>query len=326
MTDVARTAVVTGASGFVATELVSQLLHKGYTVRATVRSVKNAEKTAHLQALGQVFSGKLDLYEADLLKEGSFDDVVKGAYYVFHTASPFQIGVEDPENDLVKPAKEGTLNVLKSVAKSKDTIKRVVLTSSFAAMVKMEKGPADGKLYRDTDWNDESKADKEGGYLYSKTVAEKLAWEFCKEHGIDLVTINPTAVFGPVISQRGDATSVKQIKGIIEHTASYVSPWVCDLEDVGRAHVLAAEVPKAHGRYLVTWPKLMNGKEVIGVLAKRFPQYKFPEDVPESESKEYADVSKLEKELGMTITPWQTSFIDMATSLIAHGVAKPVQA
>ncbi|KAK9792717.1 hypothetical protein WJX73_002527 [Symbiochloris irregularis] len=326
MTDVARVVVVTGASGFVATELVTQLLHKGYTVRGTVRSTKNAEKTAHLRALGEVFAGKLDLHEADLLQDGSFDDVVQGAYYVFHTASPYQLGVEDPENELVKPAKEGTLNLLKSVAKSKDTVKRVVLTSSFAAMVKVSKGPADGKLYRDTDWNDESKADKDGGYLYSKTVAEKTAWEFCKEHGIDLVTINPTAVFGPVISKRADGTSVKQIKGIIEHTASSVSPWACDLQDVGRAHVLAAEVPKAHGRYLVTWPKLLNGKEVMQVLAKRFPQYKFPEDVSDSDSKEYADVSKLEKELGMTITPWQTSFIDMATSLIAHGVAKPVQA
>ncbi|KAK9812007.1 hypothetical protein WJX73_008070 [Symbiochloris irregularis] len=326
MTDVARIAVVTGASGFVATELVSQLLHKGYTVRATVRSTKNAEKTAHLEAIGKVFAGKLEFHEADLLKEGSFDEVVKGAYYVFHTASPYQLEIEDPENDLVKPAKEGTLNVLKSVAKSKDTVKRVVLTSSFAAMVKLEKGPKSGKLYTDVDWNDEAKADKATGYYFSKAVAEKLAWDFAKEHGIDLVTINPTGVFGPVISQRSDSTSVKQLKGIIENTSSFIAPWVCDLEDVARAHVLAAETPSAKGRYLVTWPSEINPKQAVEVLSKRFPQYKFPSDADSKPTKEFADVSKLENELGMKITPWQTSFIDMATSLISHGVAKPVKA
>ncbi|KAK9812018.1 hypothetical protein WJX73_009173 [Symbiochloris irregularis] len=294
---VARVAVVTGSSGFVATELVRHLLQRGYTVRATVRS-KHSDKIAHLQALGKISVGSLQLYEADLLKGESFDKVVKGADYVFHTASPFPSHIEDPEEDVIKPARLGTLNVLKSVVKSRDTVKRVVLTSSFAAMIKVDKGPANGKLYTDADWNDESKADKATCYYMSKAVAEQAAWQFAKEHGIDLVVICPTSVFGPVISQRVDSTSVKRIKGLIENTSSAMTPWLCDVQDVARAHMLAAVTPEANGRYLVSMRREVSTKAIVEV----------------------------ERELGLKITPWQTSIIDMATSLISHGVAKPIEA
>lgn len=128
----AHTAVVTGATGFVATELVKQLLEKGYNVRATVRSTADEYKTAFLTSLGAVFPGKLQLCEADLMVPGSFDGAISGATYVFHVASPFRIDVEDAQRDLIEPAVHGTRNVLSSVAKHKDTIKRTVITSSVA--------------------------------------------------------------------------------------------------------------------------------------------------------------------------------------------------
>ena len=149
-----------------ATEVVKQLLEKGYNVRGTVRSLSSEEKIEHLQLLGEALPGKLTLHEADLLKPGSFDELVKGADFVFHTASPFfrwdtmapgldvrvhveqfeKVGaaaglltqcltcrdVQDPMKDLVEPAVHGTQNVLSSVAKSKDTVKRIIQTSSFA--------------------------------------------------------------------------------------------------------------------------------------------------------------------------------------------------
>eukprot|EP00877_Chromochloris_zofingiensis_P009245 jgi/Chrzof1/4574/Cz14g18240.t1 len=109
--DAAEIAVVTGASGYVATELIKQLLSKGYNA----------------------LPGSLSLYEADLLKEGSFDEATKGAHLVFHTASPFQVSnITDPIAELVQPAVDGTKNVLSSVAKNKDTVRKVILTSSFA--------------------------------------------------------------------------------------------------------------------------------------------------------------------------------------------------
>ena len=187
------TAVVTGASGFVASEVVKQLLIKGWNVRGTVRSLSKKEKVQHLQALSEVsrwlfvhqaassqvcgscnlpvslqaLPGKLTLHEADLLKKGSFDDVMKvscvvqtqvgvgsstllvsracflqGVDYVFHTASPFLASWEDTQKELIEPALNGTATVLDSVAKSKGTIKRVILTSSFAGMsVDTSSGP-----------------------------------------------------------------------------------------------------------------------------------------------------------------------------------------
>ncbi|DBB11385.1 TPA: hypothetical protein ACH3X3_006804 [Trebouxia sp. C0006] len=128
----AYTAVVSGASGFIGTELVKQLLEKGYNVKGTVRDTSNKEKVAHLTKLAEALPGKLTLHAADLTKEGSFDSIVKGVDYVFHTASPFIRNVTDPKKQLIEPALGGTKDVLGSVAKNTDSIKRVVLTSSFA--------------------------------------------------------------------------------------------------------------------------------------------------------------------------------------------------
>eukprot|EP01126_Amoeba_proteus_P055470 TRINITY_DN688_c0_g2_i10.p1 TRINITY_DN688_c0_g2~~TRINITY_DN688_c0_g2_i10.p1 ORF type:complete len:151 (-),score=24.16 TRINITY_DN688_c0_g2_i10:889-1341(-) len=119
---------VTGASGYVAGELISQLIERGYTVRGTVR---NLEKARDVQS---VFPS-LQLFEADLLREGSFDECFTGVEYVFHTASPFLHSWNDPEQDLILPAVNGTRNVLASVERNLHTIKKVVVTSSGAAIV-----------------------------------------------------------------------------------------------------------------------------------------------------------------------------------------------
>jgi nucleoside-diphosphate-sugar epimerase len=125
----AYTAVVTGASGFVASHIVKQLLEKGYDVRGTVRSLANG---APLLRLADALPGTLQLFEADLLKEGSFDAAIEGARFVFHTASPFFIDSQDKQADLVDPAVGGTENVLGSVLRHKNTVQRIVVTSSCA--------------------------------------------------------------------------------------------------------------------------------------------------------------------------------------------------
>lgn len=140
-----HTAVVTGATGFVATELVKQLLNKGYNVRGTVRSASDTTRLEALLALGKALPGQFSICEADLLTEGSFDAAVKGADYVFHVASPFKIEVEDPDRDLVQPAVQGTLNVLGSVLRNKATVKRVVITSSVAGEHIKPKGINQGR-------------------------------------------------------------------------------------------------------------------------------------------------------------------------------------
>jgi nucleoside-diphosphate-sugar epimerase len=121
---------VTGVSGYIGSEVVKQLLEKGYTVRGTVRSKSNTGKVQHLLTLSDALPGQLELFEADLLKAGDFDNVVRGADFVLHTASPFFTETSDPQKDLVDPAVNGTTNVLNAAGKA--GIKRVVVTSSVA--------------------------------------------------------------------------------------------------------------------------------------------------------------------------------------------------
>ncbi|KAE8687194.1 putative triacylglycerol lipase [Hibiscus syriacus] len=129
---VGKTVCVTGASGFIASWLVKPLLLRGYTVKASVRDINDPRKTQHLLAL-EGAENRLKLFQANLLKEGSFDPVVEGCEAVFHTASPFYFDVVDPQTELIDPAVKGTLNVLESCAKN-PSVKRVVLTSSIAAV------------------------------------------------------------------------------------------------------------------------------------------------------------------------------------------------
>ncbi|DBA76212.1 hypothetical protein WJX77_001074 [Trebouxia sp. C0004] len=320
----AYTAAVSGASGFIGTELVKQLLEKGYIVKGTVRDTSNTEKTAHLTKLAEALPGKLTLHAADLTKEGSFDSILKGVDYVFHTASPFIRDVTDPKKQLIEPAVGGTKNVLSSVAKNTDSIKRVVLTSSFASIVKPKDGPS-GQVYTEEDWNTEVDENAQGAdaYRYSKVAAEREAWDASKKHNFELVTICPTFVLGPVISNRADATSILDVKGLIEGTNDTVTPWVCDVRDIARAHILAVEVPSAKGRYLVSQDSVVPVKALTDCLSKHFPNFKFANG-KEAEVKKVIDNSKVQRELGLEIHPWQESIIDMATTLIQRGIAKPV--
>jgi len=174
--------LVTGVSGFIAGALAKILVNKGYEVKGTVRSLGDKEKVSHLQ---EQLPG-VQLLEADLLTEGSFDEAVQGCEWVFHTASPFFHNPKDPLKDLVEPALKGTLNVLNSVEKAGST-KRVVLTSSIAAVASFSVPP--DHVYSEKDWNFDSVMEKEP-YRYSKKVAEEAAWEFSKErNGIWLPSI-----------------------------------------------------------------------------------------------------------------------------------------
>lgn len=130
----AQVVAVTGVSGYIGSEVVKQLLEKGYTVRGTVRSKANTSKVQHLLKLADALPGKLELFEADLLKAGDFDEVVHGADFVLHTASPFFTESSDPQKDLIDPAVNGTTTILNSAGKA--GIKRVVVTSSVAGRLK----------------------------------------------------------------------------------------------------------------------------------------------------------------------------------------------
>ncbi|KAJ9698032.1 hypothetical protein PVL29_007239 [Vitis rotundifolia] len=189
---------VTGASGYIASWLVKLLLQRGYTVKASVRDPNDPKKTEHLLSLDGA-KERLHLFKANLLEEGSFDSIVEGCVGVFHTASPFFHAVTDPQAELIDPAVKGTLNVLGSCAKA-PSVKRVVVTSSIAA-VAYNRNPRTPDVVVDETWFTDPDFCKglQLWYVVSKTLAEDAAWKFAKEKGIDMVTINPAMVIGPLL-------------------------------------------------------------------------------------------------------------------------------
>ncbi|CAN1787800.1 Phenylacetaldehyde reductase [Linum perenne] len=268
---------VTGASGYIASWLVKLLLQRGYTVKATVRDPNNPKKTQHLLALDGA-KERLNLFKADLLDEGSFDNVVEGCEGVFHTASPFYLNATDPQAELVDPAVKGTLNVLRSCAKV-PSIKRVVITSSMAAVAFNGRTLApdvvvDETWFSDADFCHKSKL----WYMLAKTLAEELAWKFSKENGIDIVTLNPGLVIGPLLQPTLN-TSAESILNLVKGAEKYPNTtyrWV-DVRDVAYAHIYALENPSASGRYCLVGA-VVHASEAVNILHDLFPDLIIPQE------------------------------------------------
>lgn len=188
--------LVTGASGYIAIHIVKLLLEKGYRVRGTVRSLKDEKKVSPLRKLVQNPKHELELCEANLDNEQSWLKAVEGCTYVLHTASPFPSNSPKDENVLIKPAVDGTLFVLRACVQEGSKVKRVVLTSSVAAIIGSK--PKNGYTYSEKDW---AKPEECNPYEKSKTLAERAAWDFVKERNekklpcFELAVINPGLVF-----------------------------------------------------------------------------------------------------------------------------------
>lgn len=235
---------VTGASGYVAAQIVKDLLAAGYRVRGTVRDAGNTERTAHLTGLDGA-AERLELVSANLLDEGAFDAAVAGCPFVLHTASPYALDVEDPQRDLVDPAVKGTRNVLESCKKA--GTRRVVLTSSMAAVT----DEPDDRVLTEDDWNERSSLTR-NPYYYSKTLAEREAWTLAEDAPFDLVVINPFLVIGPSLTASLN-TSNSAIRNLLNGTYPGILAiaWgLVDVRDVSTAHIRAFEVPEASGRHL----------------------------------------------------------------------------
>ncbi|KAG5516601.1 hypothetical protein RHGRI_037355 [Rhododendron griersonianum] len=241
-----KTACVIGGSGYVAATLIKLLLEKGYAVNTTVRDPDNHKKVSHLVAFESL--GSLKIFKADLTDAESFDAPIAGCDLVFH-------------NDMIKPAIQGVLNVLKACAKA-GTVKRVILTSSAAA-VSINQLNGTGIVVDESHWTDveflSSAKPPTWGYPVSKTLAEKTAWKFAEENNIDLVTVIPSLMAGPsptidVPSSIGLAMSLitgteflmNALKGM-QMVSGSIS--ITHVEDVCRAHIFVAEKESASGRY-----------------------------------------------------------------------------
>ena len=278
--DPKKPVLVTGATGYVASWIVRYLLEDGHVVRGTVRNPDKPTGLEHLHALAEEHEGRLTLHAADLLDQGSYADAMDGCELVIHTASPFLIGkVRDPEAQLVRPALDGTRNVLGSVDATA-SVKRVVLTSSVVAIqgdnVDMKgRGP-----FTEDDWNTTSSVDHQP-YPYSKTVAEQAAWEICNaQDRWDMVTIHPGLVLGPSLTTASKSGSMTTMKTFVDGTLALGAPdlafGVVDVRDVARAHLLAGFTPEAKGRY-ITNADSVTLLQIGRILRRRFGHsYPFP--------------------------------------------------
>jgi dihydroflavonol-4-reductase len=263
--------LVTGATGFLASHAIADLLAQGYQVRGTVRSRAKALKEAALARIPG--AERLELVEADLLKPASFEKPAQGCEAVLHMASPYAINVKDPQRDLVDPAVNGTQAVLAAAAKA--GVRRVVLTSSMAAIT--DEPPADHAL-SEADWNEKSSLVR-NPYYFSKTQAERAAWRFMEEAkpGFDLVVVNPFLVIGPSYTKALNESNkllADMTKGVYPGVLALAWGFV-DVRDVARAHVLALETPSAQGRYLCAGDALTM-RETISSLRQALPQAKLP--------------------------------------------------
>ncbi|CAA0815346.1 NAD(P)-binding Rossmann-fold superfamily protein [Striga hermonthica] len=311
-----KTVCVTGASGYIASWLVKFLLHKGYTVKASVRDPGDPKKTQHLLELDGA-KERLHLFKANLIEEGSFDSLVDGCECVFHTASPFYHNVKDPQTELIDPAVKGTLNVLQSCAKA-PSIKRIVLTSSVAAVAFNGKPRTPEVVVDETWWsNPEICRNMQLWYVLSKTLAEDAAWKFVKEKGMDMVVINPAMVIGPLLQPTLN-TSSAAILNLINGADTYPNTtfgWV-NVKDVALAHILAFENPSANGRYCLV-ETVAHMSEIVNILRGLYPSLKLPDKCADDKPfvPKYQVSKEKAKSLGVEYTSLEESVKETVESL-----------
>ncbi len=346
--DKSKPVMLTGATGYVAGWLVKKLLDNGLTVHAAVRDPDNKEKLKYLNKIAEKSSGTIKYFKADLLAKDSYLEAMKGCELVYHTASPFSLSIKDAQKDLIDPALKGTKNVLESVNKT-DTVKRVVLTSSVAAIFGDNKDIEDlpNKIITEEHWNTSSSLTHQP-YSYSKMLAEKEAWKISKEQTRwDLVVINPSLVIGPGINPHGTSESFNLVKQIGDGTMKAGAPGLIvggvDVRDLAEAHYNAGFLPEAEGRY-ITSNKAVTFVSLGKILRKKYGDaYPFPKkEIPKfmiwmlaplvgfkrkmiSRNIGYswnADNSKSIEKLGVKYRPIEESIIDFFQQMIENDVFK----
>ena len=278
----AHTVLVTGASGYIAGWIVKYLLDEGHTVHATVRDPDRIASVGHLLGMAETSPGRLRLFRANLLEPDSFDEAIAGCDVVMHTASPFVLeGFADANEALIRPAVEGTRNVL-DAAKRCHTVRRVVLTSSVAAVFgdNVDFAKSGKAMLGDDDWNTTSSVDH-NPYQYSKVAAEREAWKIAATQSQwDLVTINPGMVYGPALTKASHSASIDTLvqmgDGRLRTGVPDLTYGVVDVREVARAHLLAAFTPEAKGRYLLVARDLTMLDIAKLLRAKWGRQFPFP--------------------------------------------------
>ncbi|KAM1127222.1 hypothetical protein ACFX2B_036808 [Malus domestica] len=286
---------VTGAGGFLASWVVKLLLSKDSIVHGTLRDPSN-DKHAHLKKLDKA-SANLKLFKADLLDYESLRTAIQGCDGVFHVASPVPY---DPV-ELIEPAVKGTLNVLKACLEAK--VKRVVFVSSAASLVMNPKW-SQGQVLDETCWSDKEYCrSTKNWYCLSKTEAEYEALEYARKNGLDLVTVCPTLIMGPILQSTVNASTLVLIKLLKEGYESLENKprMIVDVRDVAEAVIMVYEKPEAEGRYICTAHNIKT-RDLVEELKSIYPNYSYPKNFVEVEEQPRLSSEKLQR-LGLSFRP-----------------------
>jgi len=268
-----RPILVTGGTGYVASHIILALLKEGYRVRTTVRSVKDEKKYSHLFSLTPNAKECIEIVEADLHNKNSWLAATKGCDFVIHTASPFPPTLPKDENEVIKPAVDGTLNVLNACLAN--NVRKVVLTSSIAAVIIGN----ENTYCTEDDW---SIAKVCAPYEKSKLLAEQAAWEFYKTNKgkIELTVICPGLLWGPILHKNnftsGDIVQLI-MKGQLPAIPNISFP-IADVRDAALAHVRAIQRPETNGRRYIIVSECFSAASTVSALRREFAKYgyRFP--------------------------------------------------
>lgn len=335
--------LVTGASGFIAMHCILQLLEGGYRVRGTLRTMARSEGIRAALAKRVDVGDRLDFVSGDLSKDDGWDEAVKGCDAVLHVASPLPRTPPKHEDELIVPARDGALRVLRAAAR--EGVRRVVMTSSVAAVLY---GHArDGsKVYDESDWSILS--DDVGAYEKSKTIAEKAAWklveELPEEQRLEFVTINPGLVLGPILDD-DYGTSGEVVRKLMRREmpgCPDVGWAMVDVRDVASAHVAALTNPDAPGKRFICAVEHASMLDVARILRAKFadrgyrvPTRRLPDwllrvvavfdktarlAVGELGKRQDLNTERIRKTLGWKPRTVEEAVVAMGESFIEHGV------
>ncbi|RQO74384.1 aldehyde reductase [Pedobacter sp. KBW06] len=265
--------LVTGGSGFVALHVIQQLLNRGYRVRATLRSItRKDEIIASLKNAGIIDFENLTFAEADLSADEGWNEAMKNIDYVHHIASPIHLKLPKNEDEMIRPAVDGTLRVLGAARDA--GVKRVVMTSNFGAVGYSHKDPT--QLITEDSWTNPNEKGL-SAYNKSKVLAERAAWDFIKNEGedLELTVINPTAILGPSFSEKL-SSGFELLKNILDGTMKAIPNMelaIVDVRDLADLHIRAMETAAAKGqRFLALSDGTMTLLQIAIFLKKEMPE------------------------------------------------------
>lgn len=265
--------LVTGASGFIAQQTILDLLEQGYRVRGTLRSLDKAEFLRDSLRRHTPMADMLECVEANLDADKGWTEAAQGCDYVLHIASPVPITPPKNAEDVIRPAREGTLRVLKAAHAA--GVKRVVMTSSVAAITygwTTEKPD----VFTEEHWSNPDALNGNTTYARSKTLAERAAWDFVNSPegaGLELAAINPAMVLGPALSPDVSPSLqlITQLMGKKLPALPRLAFAIIDVRDVAAAHIRAMTTPQAAGKRFILADKTIWAHELADILRQAFP-------------------------------------------------------